>query len=100
LVSDETTDGTLSDYVHPTAKQVFEVLLDGDDVQQGSTCLELYQKVYVTVWPALAARARTKDTHIARPVTRRDGKDLTTFLLQLWVNCHIQNPSPCHWRLF
>jgi hypothetical protein len=68
---------------HWTPEQLLEILLEGDQVEQGAPQLDLDQQVHVAVRPRNTSRHRTKHPDIPRAVAFRKFKDLLPVRLQI-----------------
>ena len=69
LFTDVRTDRVFSNYIDFATKQIFEVLLDRDDVEKTSPRFQLDQDINVAFLGSLAARNRAKDAKIFCPVS-------------------------------
>ncbi len=78
-------DSAFDDHVDLPPQQCFAVLPKSNVVQQGSARFQIHEEIDVAIRPQIAANARTKNSHITRPVPRRDSEDLCTVTLDEWI---------------
>jgi hypothetical protein len=64
-------------------KEVFEVLTEGDQIEQRAASVHLNQQIEITVGEVFSTRRRTKHTDIAGAVAHGDSKDVVPFVLKI-----------------
>ena len=82
LISQVGTDRGFGDYIHLASQQFFQVLLDGDDVEQGSFRRHFDQEIQIAGLRGFTPGHRTEEAHIAGAMPRGDFQDLPAFLLK------------------
>jgi len=89
LISQIRTDRGFGDDIHLASQQFFQVLLDGDDIQQGSFRRHFDQQVQIAGFGGFPPGNRTEDAHISSAMPLSDFEDLPAFLLKEFGNIHI-----------
>jgi hypothetical protein len=65
----------IGQYIHVSAEQLLNVLLEGDDIEQRSASLNVDEEIDVAVFMIITARDRAEHTYVANAVARRTVQD-------------------------
>ena len=71
-----------------TVEEVFETVLDGDEIKQRSTALQVNEDVNIAVWTGRALCDRAEETNPRGAVRRRDPQDLLPVFFDLFRDAH------------
>src|SRR5262249_2916796 len=81
-------DRCFGENIHLEAQQVLEVLLNGNDVEQGSSRLHFHEQIQVTIGLRLSPGRRTEYPHVTGSMLRSDMTNLAASVLQNLLNTH------------
>ena len=79
LISQVRTDCGFGDDIHLASQQFFQVLLDGDDIEQGPFRRHFDQQVQIAGCGGFTPGHRTEEAHIPGAMPRSDFQDLRRF---------------------
>lgn len=80
--------------MHRPLEEVFEILLDGDEIKEVATWLEFDEEVEIALWTRCAARERAKYPHPCCAVLLGDPDDLAAHFLHQRIDLHSLAPVP------
>lgn len=88
-VANSLAQGTLTDNVHPSAKQGLKFAHHSRVVQQSHAWFEPHQEVNVAVRTGLTPRHRPEDTDIASTISLSDSQDVLALLSEKGPNIRL-----------
>ena len=77
-------EARVSQDVYVAPEELFQILLETDEVEEGSVVVHLDQQIDVAVGLVVAARDGTEDAHVPRAVRGGNAQNLVAGP----VNCH------------
>jgi hypothetical protein len=83
------TDRGFGNDIYLASQQIFQVLLDGYDIEQGPFRGHFDQEIQIAGLGGLTPGHRAKQAHITGTMLRSDFEDLLAFLLKEFGNIHI-----------
>jgi len=89
LISQVRTDRGFGDHIYLASQQFFQVLLDGDDIEQAASRFHFDQEIQIAGLRGFTPGHRTEEAHITGPMSLGDFQDLSAFLLNKLGNVHI-----------
>jgi hypothetical protein len=87
LGDDSGTEGRVNasvrEDIHLPVKEIFEVLAQPDQVEQGASCFHFHEQVEIAVWTVLTASGRAEEPDISSSVACGDSQDVVPFVMQV-----------------
>src|SRR3954468_12502787 len=74
--------GSFRDHIHRTMNEVFQILLEADEIQERAAFSKRHEQIEVAVLPGLPSGQGTEDAHVHRSMARRQVEDLRTVFLK------------------